>query len=88
MGKCLGGGKMSNIQHRERRCRRHPYEFQRPPPPLLLLLLLPLPASPVRQTTSDDDVVGKLPLLPYLLGAFSALTLLVERQEGHPVCKN
>jgi len=38
---------------------------------------------------SAKDEVTHLFCLPLLLGyAFSALTLLVGRQEGHPTCKN
>jgi len=31
--------------------------------------------------------MGYLYLLPLLKGAFSALTLLLGQQEGHPACK-
>ena len=49
----------------------------------------------VRKSIRRDDVLVWLSLvsfksrlvLPFLLFAFSALTLLVGRQEGHPACK-
>ena len=47
--------------------------------------LFDLRAMAVRWETNVKN--GVYPTPTYLLGAFSALTLLVGRQEGHPACK-
>ena len=58
----------------------------------LFLAGFPFPLTPfffrLRFGFADHCVrVYKLYLLSFLLNAFSALTLLVGRQEGHPACK-
>jgi len=52
-----------------------------------------VPSSQLTATSSAECSLGKPPSvihisLPLLSFAFSALTVLVERQEEHPACKN
>ena len=68
--------------------------------PLIVRLLLPEPQSPSPELNPIDyKIQGFLPSVCVMdliydivyirsLFAFSALTLLVGRQEGHPACKN
>jgi len=50
--------------------------------------IYPTVGMDLKHTAGTDCMTGKIECISAKTCAFSALTLLVGRQEGHPACKN